>query len=202
MNNVITFDPEAHIYYCDGKPVPSVTQILTDSKVSDYGAMDKKFRDYAILRGRMVHKATELFDTDTLDEASVDPQIAGYFKAYKKFREDLPWVPVCIEKVVYNPKLKYAGTLDRVFSIPDGREVLLDIKTGESVPTWLDLQLSAYVEALKHDVTGVNEAVGLSLHKDGTYSLTSVFTAKRLKEQFTIFKSAIVMAKYNGRKKV
>jgi hypothetical protein len=204
MNSKIKFDEATHTYTANGIEIPSVTRILQDSKICDYGNMDKKFRDFAMKRGRYVHKATDLYDENTLDIDSIDPQIAGYVQGYIKFRTELQWRLVCKEEAVYNSKDKYAGTLDRVFMPRQSeRLIMLDIKTSESAPNWLGLQLSAYIEAKKYDDIPMNisEAVGLLLKNDGTYKLTSVFTRKQLSDMYKVFKAAMVVAKFNGRKK-
>jgi len=182
--------------------VPSVTQILQDSKICDYGNTDSKFREFAMKRGRYVHKATDLYDEHTLDMDSIDPQIAGYVQGYVKFRTDFPkWQISSKEETVYNSKDKYAGTLDRVWNI-DGRLMMLDIKTSEAAPKWLGLQLCAYVEAKKYDNTPqiISDAAGLLLKKDGTYTLTKVLIKKELDALYKIFKAAMIVAKFNGRK--
>ena len=125
-----------HEYHLDGKPIPSVTQII--------GAWDDP-NPYWTPRGRdrgtAVHSAVQYLIQGDLDEDSVDPQWAGYLKAFKDFQATVNPEFLAVEEMIFNRQFWYAGRVDmrcKVF----GKEALVDLKTGDSAT--VGLQLSAY----------------------------------------------------------
>jgi hypothetical protein len=54
-----------------------------------------------------------------------------------------------VEQVVYHERHRYAGTLDRLYLLRDGRRVIADFKTGSSVDGAYRLQQMAYQEAVE-----------------------------------------------------
>lgn len=134
----LKFDEVAHTYTVDGRELPSVTQILERVGLKDNYNNDVFYCD----RGAAVHEATEFIDRDTLDPASVDPQIEPYLQAYRAFREQTGFEPLLIEQWLYSRQYGYAGTLDRVGWV-NGKLAIFDIKTGPPA-RWHNLQLAAY----------------------------------------------------------
>ncbi len=110
----IVFEPKSHVYYYDGKPLPSVTTILKAEGFIDTSFYD----DYSRERGSLVHLATQLYDTEVLDEESIDPVIVPYLDAWKKFRKETGFIIEQIETPVFNPAYGYAGTPDRIGQFP------------------------------------------------------------------------------------
>ncbi len=56
---------------------------------------------------------------------------------------------ILLEEVVFSEKFRYAGRLDALVFLRDGKEVLIDIKTTGAIYDEVALQLAAYKEALK-----------------------------------------------------
>lgn len=69
--------------------------------------------------------------------------------AYLQWRDAHVHQVQMVEQVVYHERHRYAGTLDRVYLLNDGRRVLADFKTGTSVDGVYRLQQTAYQEALE-----------------------------------------------------
>lgn len=178
----VVFDEAKHTYTLGTRLLPSVTTILKD--VGLLGDLTKFSNDFAMTRGSMVHKVCEMWDIGTLDEESVDPQLAGYFAAYKKFRGemDIEWTE--IEKPRHDAALGYAGTPDRV-----GNRIVLDIKTG-SAQAWHGPQLAAYTMlALEAPLNTLTKRYGLYLAKDGTYKLKRYES----RSDFDIFRACVTV---------
>lgn len=139
MRPILTRDSD-HRYWLGGKELAPVSRIL--NVIAPYQYSDP----VAMLRGTAVHLATEYWDRQTLDPASVDPAIAGYLEAWKNFRSVTGFVPTLdsIETYVADSDLGVAGTYDRLGTMPsNGAAVLLDIKTGAH--HWrYDVQVTAY----------------------------------------------------------
>ena len=147
MSN-LTFDEESHTYRLDGEIIPSVTQILKGA------ALTPSFRGgsgVAMTKGSFAHLATELDDKGELDEATVDPANLGHLEAWRKFRTESGIEILAIEERVHNDLYRYAGTLDRRV-LYQGRESIIDIKTGNSYP-WHPIQTAAYALALGKPVS-------------------------------------------------
>lgn len=135
----ITFDPEKHQYWLDGKPATSVTTVLKEFRVID----DRFFNEEARERGTYVHKATELIDQGySILEYYEGDDYYPYIKAYCDFKSSQSFEPVWIEKKLGNLEWLIAGTADRI-GILNGKEILLDIKTGAKAKSH-GLQLAAY----------------------------------------------------------
>lgn len=125
-------------------------------------------REWYLQRGSAIHKAAALYDNDMLDPDSLDPRIAGFVAAYRRFREEVGGSLLLCEHHVECPRLGYHGTLDRVFGPSNawkGR-VLLDIKTNEADAA-TKLQTAAYRMALGWKVS----RGAVALRDDGTYRL-------------------------------
>jgi len=108
-----TFDEEQHLFTYQDKTVPSTTRILKDMGLyPDYSFVDP----YYLTRGSYVHKGTEYFDRGTLDESSLDPEIAPYVEQYTIVKPHFPFEIVGIEVKKVHAQLWYAGIIDRVIT--------------------------------------------------------------------------------------
>jgi len=159
------FDVIEHRYTVDGRVVPSVTQILKAVGLIDYSFIPQAVLLEAARRGRLVHQALEYMDRDELDEESVDPQLAGYITACRRFYRESGFVVADIEKRVYNRLYGYAGTLDRTGFL-ERTPAVLDLKTGLVLPGHA-LQLVGYANCLPQPRRF--RRIALQLNDDGTY---------------------------------
>jgi hypothetical protein len=168
---VLTFDEKSHSYFWKGVRVPGVTSIL--QPVQDYSMVNADVLLAAQQRGTAVHRMTELYDQDDLDEDFLELGMLPYLKAWKNFRANSGFVPDSIEQRMYHPGLKYCGTPDRAGLI-DRRRAVLDIKSmftpGSPV---IGLQLAAYKELYNVNTMGgkIEDRYALHLRHDGTYRL-------------------------------
>jgi hypothetical protein len=100
-------------------------------------------RDKAANRGTEVHKLAE----DLIHGRPVDvpPELAGHVDSYVRYLDEWQPEPILVERTVASRKWNYAGTLDDVSRLPDGRVVIGDIKTSRSgIFAETALQLAAY----------------------------------------------------------
>ena len=171
----IYLDEESHIYYVDGKEVPSVTTVLSPLSNVEYDKVNPSVLEQAAKRGTLVHSYTEMMDYDC-DPDEVEYEVVGYLKAYKDFLRDYKpeWTRIECPVAKMDTDRAYAGTIDRVGRI-NGKLVIVDLKTLAS-PTKLNkfsvcVQTWAYDDAL-YDTYG-EDAEGryaLYLKADGTYN--------------------------------
>jgi len=114
-----------------------VADRLTTLKRSPYAE-----RDAAANRGTEVHALGERLIHG--EDVEVPEPLAGHVEAYVRFLDEWQPQPVIIERTVYHLTYGYAGTLDMVVTLPDGRRALLDIKTSKAVYGDTAFQLAAY----------------------------------------------------------
>ncbi len=66
-----SFDAERHLYLIQGRPVPSVTQVLHSAGLSaDYSMVEPAVLERKRIIGEYVHKATQYLDEGCLDLAA------------------------------------------------------------------------------------------------------------------------------------
>jgi hypothetical protein len=144
---VLTFNPEGHIYFWNGKEVPSVSQILKSIGITrDFDRVDPFYRE----RGTYVHKAVEFHIKNTLDEESIDHEnVWPYLKAFQTFESTEGYCVKHTEIPLYSRKYGFAGTLDHLAEFEDRRflgEGIADLKVTERSDKAADIQLCLYAE--------------------------------------------------------
>lgn len=187
----LTFEAAGHVYRYDGRIVPSVTQIL--EVVDECWRVPVDVLERAGRLGTAVHLACELDDLDDLDETSVDPVIAPYLAAWRRFRSETGFAPDLIEHRVHHRSMGYAGTLDRVGTLFERRS-LIDIKSGEEWPSH-GPQTAAYKEALATEGEKVSDRYAVYLRDDGTYRLRKCED----KSDWAVFLACLTIRKYKER---
>ena len=161
-NNRIEF-LDARFYKTDNGFVPSVTTILEaypkDAAyfkwIKDVGSDADAIRDEAGRRGSVVHELTEQYDSGVNCTFISDSGYPKYkmmewsmFERYVDFLNTYNPEIDLMETNMISDKLGFAGTLDRVIKL-NGKTMMIDIKTSNSIYPSYWLQLSAYNELLK-----------------------------------------------------
>ena len=114
-------------------------------------ALDASKSDAAANTGTTLHAMTELVDAGA-DVASIPEQyradMDAYLKATSLLRHDFA------EVLTVHDGLKIAGTPDRISTLPDGRRVIVDLKTGriDYAVNKIAMQLAVYANSLLYDV--------------------------------------------------
>ena len=182
-----------HLYSYDGDHRPSVTQILDPYSGLQWADPDQLAA--AAEFGNHVHQACHLWNVGALDyEATCTENaiLAEYLNGWIRFCEESNLVPIYSEARVHHERLKYAGTLDVIGRFyHKQRAVLIDIKTGASLPRTVGPQTAAYTEAV-----GERLPRYCCLLTPNGYSLTPLTDPR----DFSIFKAALVLHNWqNGR---
>lgn len=147
-------------YELDGQTLPRVSSILATvhkdgiwaqklklaAETGNANAADLAWTPARDL-GTAIHAATEAWDRDA--ELPADATLRQHVDAYRTWRAQYVAEVVSIERVVWSPTLRYAGTLDRLYRMRDNRLVLGDLKSGKTVDGITRAQLSAYALALE-----------------------------------------------------
>jgi len=114
-------------------------------------------------RGTAAHTAIQLFEENDL--GSIDPSTEVYLQGYKQFKAETGFVPNLIEVLFWQFCHRYGTRID-LTGILNGREILLEIKTGAPHPSW-GLQLALQNECLPKRLP----RFALQLKPDVTYRL-------------------------------
>jgi hypothetical protein len=167
----IQFDAAEHRYTVGGVRLPSVTEVL--DPLLELDGIPRAVLKAAAEFGTHVHMACDLFDKGVLDEPALDPHLSPYLAAWKLFLRDTGAQIVESELRVMHPKLRYAGTLDKLARMKKrgtSRIVQIDIKSGE-VPRTVGPQTAAYDAAAGFEFVGIAGRYALQLRGDTTYRL-------------------------------
>lgn len=142
MPNSISFNEELHEYRVGGILTPSVSQILKAE-----GLMEAfRFNETALNNGTAIHKTLELHDLGTLDYTSLDPRLKKCIDLWENFKKKFGVKKVLeVEKQV-SMAVMFAGTIDRVLELKNGKRMVLDFKSGNP-QRWGALQTAGYATA-------------------------------------------------------
>lgn len=181
---MLEFDPAAHRYTFDGKPVPNVTNILASE--SPYKGLDPAMLEIARQKGQHVHRMIELDLSGALDEATLPEWMKPALTQWRQFVADTGFAVEESEFRVFHPVYRYAGTLD-LFGNMNGGPVLIDLKRSFLAGHVTGLQTAAYLEALSAMMKQDNRKEGqivasarrfaLRLREDSRYNMIE-FTDK------------------------
>ena len=133
-------------YVADADPstLDSLRSLGRDGMVTALKGVPWSQRDAAAVRGTEVHGYAErLSKGERIDD--VPDHLAGHVESCVKFLDEWRIAPVHTELLIGSRTYRYAGTLDLIADLPDGRRALMDYKTTAS-GIWPEtaLQLAAY----------------------------------------------------------
>lgn len=164
---MLEFNEEKHEYRHGGRVVPSVTQII--SPLYSFDGIPESVLNAKRDLGRAVHTACEFDDQDDLDEDTISDAIRPYLGAYRAFKRDVQPTLVLNEQKLFNPKHRYAGTIDRRYLIR-GELWTVDLKTTASMSPAVGVQLAAYDRLVEEaGERAGSKMAALQLKPDGSY---------------------------------
>ena len=144
--SILKFDKESHLYTLDDVKIPSVTSVLSSTRISDYSNIPSQILEEAAARGTAVHRVLELFDMGQLTEC---PEWAAeYLSAWEKFKTEMDVKILACEMRVFHKKMWFAGTLDRIAIIGE-KKYIVEIKTTSAVMRSHEIQTAAYSMAYR-----------------------------------------------------
>ena len=148
---------DASGYVINGVWYPRVTKILSiKAKPALYRfyaeaesfKSSQEISQKSAAEGTLVHEAAEAILLG--QEPKVDPIIEPAIQAFRQFlqQKNIQTAPEYVEKQIFHPEHRYAGTID-VMALIDGKFGVLDIKTSQAIYRDYNLQTAAYMAALK-----------------------------------------------------
>jgi hypothetical protein len=124
-----------------------------DIKAIARSARDAAGSDTAANMGTVLHDLTEKFDNGDITLAQVPDDLRPYIEAYAAATAHL--TPLDSEVFVVNDELECAGSLDRLYRLPDGSVVVGDVKTGKWAASYgqgaVTIQCAVYSHAKRYD---------------------------------------------------
>jgi hypothetical protein len=156
-------------YWKDGKPIRSVSKILNVIYHLPPG-----LPQWALERGKMIHAATVMIDSGTLDWQNLDDRLKPFCTAYVDFLATAKPVVEASELTVVHPSYKFGARLDRVYRLPgQARLIVCDIKGGTGKEDRYWLQVAACAMALDDANVHDYDLALLNLDKDGRPHFTT-----------------------------
>lgn len=148
--SLLSFDAGTHVYFVDGVPVPSVSQVI-EAETNEY--YDNSFAqsrlEVAKNRGTLVHKTIENIINS---ELSFSRDYEESRIIYETIRVYDDWVMKNKIVVLKNEMMLtngiFAGTVDLLVE-EDGKLVLVDVKATSKITPMIELQLAGYYMLLR-----------------------------------------------------
>lgn len=134
-------------------------------------------------RGSTVHSIIETWKQSYKQIETIPEAFKGYAKAFYSFVDKYKMTVVEHEKSVFSVKYGYAGTLDILSQMADGKIFVIDVKTSKGGAIYDEsfLQVSAYIQALREEGVKVDGGMVVAL------SETGIFTSKEVEYCFDEF---------------
>lgn len=179
---MLSFDRAKHRYTWNGKPVPSLSDIL--APIRDFSNVPHDVLEQAQVRGTAVHDAIA---TDFRNEPfEIDEDIAGYFEAWRKFRAEKNFRPVQIEQPLFSLEYGFACTPDFTGYVEHALSVI-EWKTSFAPHPATAVQTAAQAHC-----AGCKHRFSLQLRADGTYRLEH----HKDRQDFNVFVSLLNIYKF------
>ena len=155
------FEADQHRYYIDERPVPSVTQVLSDL------IPGWKASEWYLERGQAVHAAAAFIARKV--EFDSDDRISGQVNAILKFFAEVRPVVKGVEVKVFSSGYQYAGTLDLLTD-----KTIVDYKASLTPAT--PYQIAGYALALEGEKgVKINRGIAVEIREDGTYHMSEPY---------------------------
>lgn len=181
LTNNLTFDSAGHEYRLNGRPLPTVSQIVKLITGDTYAGIPKHILNKAAAFGTAVHKAIELYNETFIIKYTDDFKMAYCLSQWVKLKSEFDEIKQNETMVHYRDL--FAGTFDSI-AVKNGELVLIDYKTTnrfhrESVTIQLNLYRIAY-EWMTGKKIKKMAAVWLPKHRPGKIEYLSLLDDEEL----------------------
>ena len=179
---------DQHQYNMDGRPVPSVTQILNDLFPM------WKCDEWYMARGSAVHACYEMMAKGIAFDC--DPVCQPYVEGWIKWKQAVKPILLSCEGVVGSVNHQYAGKFDAIAEI-DGVRTLIDYKACKSAT--VGHQLAAYALAYEETTkVKINHGMGVTINDEGRWSIEK-YDLKKLRNEWIIVRSFYAIKQRMGK---
>lgn len=172
----LTFNSERHEYSVGGLVIPNVTRVLDALNLRDLPP-DRPEREMWLFRGSWVDSVISSKLSGTLDTSAPAFQTwsahwIGYVSAGLNFIRETKAKVIAVQRRLYHPVYRYAGTLDLEAELAHRGPAIVDWKVN-SVCHGTHLQIAAYDLAVSQESGArLHRRIAVALHADGTYKAT------------------------------
>lgn len=157
-------------YEINGRPVPSVTEVLGELLPTWQAG------EWYLQRGTAVHACCAMIARG--EAFDCDPQIAGQVAAARKWFSEFKPMVRFVEQKYHLERYMFAGTPDLVCGLG---KVYCVVDFKASLTPVVELQLAGYSELIGG---GCNHGMGVELREDGTYSTTGMLDLRMPRREF------------------
>lgn len=177
---IFQFDEMNHLYWEDGKFVPSCTQVLKLAGLVDFSMVKPEVLKAKSILGTEVHSLTESWDLyGDIDPSWLTEENTGYFSAWKLFLKESGFVAekqfIEYQTVAELFGFRYGVKIDR-FGMMRGDKCLIEIKNSDTIQDSWQYQLAGQEMALtKRPRCGEIKRMTCRLRKNGTYRLSNPY---------------------------
>lgn len=170
---MLTFEPTAHVYRWNGKPVPNVTRVI--SPLTNYDRIPREALERAKEQGIAVHRMVELDLRGDL-KLPVPLWMHGIYTAWKRFQEETGLEVWASEFRMYHEGLGYAGTLDFagvMHKLKRAKPACIDVKRSFYAGPAIGLQDAAYCRSwnAQRGVDRLVDRFAVIFNPNGIYQL-------------------------------
>lgn len=184
---ILSFDPEKHQYSVDGKPVPSVTQLVSvlGADLDDADDLMETALDLAAERGITMHDyIAQRLQGCEREEYELPDLYAPYADAVDLFLSEHEIAPLLIETPLGCSS--YAGTPDLIAEF-DGVLTILDWKFVSQVSkTKVGAQLAGYLDLCAEEDIFPEALSAVQFLPDGTYRVYPVSDIETSRTDFCL----------------
>ena len=194
------FDRETHRYFYKNIEIPSVTSVLKSAGLVSFIDVPDRHLDFATIRGKAVHLATQYDDLGTLDEGTLHSALIGYLESWRNFKQKCSVEIIDVEKPLFSAKWMFGGTRDRL-AIIGGKVTIIDLKTASTSYPANAIQVAGYKILQDENCNGnrdrrVKRRMVVMLKSDGKFLLEEYFDHEADER---IFISALMISKFKER---
>jgi len=172
-----SFDADKHEYTINGRPVPSVTEIIAEMMQPIFW----NSTPVHLQNGTTVHAWAAAVARQR--DVTAPDEVAGFVAAARKFLDDCVVEIVDIEHRMYSEVYQFAGTCDLIartrFTAVRGAKCIIDYKA--TLTRLSDSQLGGYSIL---DGSDINYGMAVQLNKNGSYQLGNVIDLRRFRGTF------------------
>lgn len=178
---VLYFDDVNHLYWEDGKFIPSLTQCLKLQGLVDFSMVNPDVLKAKSVLGTQVHELTESYDKyGDIDPSWITPENEPYFNAWLKFLSESGFVPekefIEFQSVHELFGCRYGFKIDRI-GMMHGERCLVELKCSDTIQQSWQFQLAGQEVAFtKRPRCGEIRRHTCRLRKNGTYRLSPPYT--------------------------
>src|SRR5262245_32570390 len=140
----LVMERTTHAYFLEDVRCPSNTQVLKAQGLIRLNGVPPDILERARQRGSDVHQLIHYANEGDLDETSIDPQYAGYLRAWRQCVLERRLTPLLCEYRIASRRHRIAGTLDLLCE-SDGEGWLFDYCTGVLEKLAKHLQTAGYL---------------------------------------------------------